>query len=55
MLLRLSIHLYQGWVALPSVLSFGLVAGLYYSRERQLWPPFLAHVLHDVIAVLLLH
>ena len=51
-LLRLSLHLYQGWVALPSILSFGLVSALYYSRERQLWPPLLAHFVHNVLVVL---
>jgi membrane protease YdiL (CAAX protease family) len=50
-LLRLSYHLYQGWIAVPSVLAFGLVLSGFYWVRRDLWPPIVAHLLADLLFV----
>jgi uncharacterized protein len=49
-LLRFLYHVYQGPVAVISVIPLGLVFGFVYWRTRQLWPLILAHSLMNLIA-----
>jgi membrane protease YdiL (CAAX protease family) len=49
--IRLLYHLYQGPLALITVVPMGLIFGYYYTRTRQLWPLILAHVLIDIIGL----
>jgi CAAX protease family protein len=41
--IRLSYHLYQGSVSIPSIVPTGLIFGYWFARTRQLWPPIVAH------------
>jgi uncharacterized protein len=50
---RLLYHLYQGPIGIMTVVPMGLLFGYLYSRTRQLWPLMVAHVLLDVIGLLL--
>jgi membrane protease YdiL (CAAX protease family) len=49
--IRLLYHLYQGPLALITIVPLGLLFGYYYTRTRQLWPLILAHVLIDIIGL----
>jgi uncharacterized protein len=49
--IRLLYHLYQGPLALITIVPVGLIFGYYYARTRQLWPLILAHVLVDIIGL----
>jgi len=49
--IRLLYHLYQGPLALITVVPMGLIFGFFYSRTRQLWPLILAHILIDIIGL----
>jgi membrane protease YdiL (CAAX protease family) len=49
--IRLLYHLYQGPLALITVVPMGLIFGYFYSRTRQLWPLILAHILIDIIGL----
>ena len=51
LLVRVLYHLYQGPLGAIWVLAFGLTFTLAYLRLRQLWPPVLAHVLWDIVPV----
>jgi len=53
LLVRVLYHLYQGPLGALWVLAFGLTFTLFYIRSRQLWPPVLAHILWDIVPVLL--
>jgi uncharacterized protein len=50
-LLRLITHLYQGAMAVVSILPIGIVFGWYYLRTGRLWPVVLAHGLMDLTAL----
>ena len=50
-MLRVSVHAYQGPLALLSILPVGLVLTLYYARNRRLWPVIVAHVMMDAIGL----
>jgi membrane protease YdiL (CAAX protease family) len=53
-LLRISYHLYLGWIsALAMMLAIGFLFGAYYWRRRDLWPLIVAHAASDLSAVLL--
>lgn len=49
--LRVLYHLYQGPVAVLTIVPMGLLFGYVYVRTRKLWPLIVAHVLMDVIAL----
>lgn len=49
--IRLLYHLYQGPLALITIVPMGLIFGYYYTRTRQLWPLIVAHVLVDIIGL----
>lgn len=48
---RLALHLYQGPIALLSIVPMGLVFTGYYLRTRRLWPLVAAHMVLDAIAL----
>jgi membrane protease YdiL (CAAX protease family) len=50
--LRLSVHLYQGPWALLAILPLGVAFTWYYGRTRRLWPVIVAHALFDLIPFL---
>ncbi len=52
--LRVLYHLYQGPVAVLTIVPMGLLFGYVYVRTRKLWPLIVAHVLMDVIALVLI-
>ncbi len=52
--LRLLAHVYQGPLALVTVLPVGIVFTLYYVRTRRLWPVVVAHAFQDTLALSLL-
>ena len=52
LLVRLLYHVYQGPLGAVSILGFGAVQGLYFSRWNKLWPPVLAHIFWDIVAFL---
>jgi membrane protease YdiL (CAAX protease family) len=51
-LIRISYHLYQGWVGIISLFVIGLLFALVYSRYRNLWAFYLAHALMDFVGLL---
>ncbi|MBC8026290.1 MAG: CPBP family intramembrane metalloprotease [Steroidobacteraceae bacterium] len=52
--LRVLYHLYQGPLAVLTIVPLGLLFGWLYVRTRQLWPLILAHVLLDVAGLALI-
>jgi uncharacterized protein len=50
---RLLYHLYQGPVGIMTVVPMGLLYGYVYSRTRQLWPLMVAHVILDVVGLVM--
>ena len=51
---RFLLHLYQGALAVVSILPLGVVFGWYYLRTGRLWPVVVAHALLDLSAFALL-
>lgn len=51
-LIRLSYHLYQGPIALPSILPMGILFASFFWWKRRLWPLIVAHGLADLIGLL---
>lgn len=51
LLLRMLCHIYQGPMAIVSILPSGLLLGAFYWRTRQMWPVVVAHALVDFIAL----
>jgi uncharacterized protein len=51
LLVRVLYHTYQGHVGAAGVLAFGLVIAVYFARTGDLWPPVMAHMLVDVVAL----
>ena len=49
--LRVSYHLYQGWIGVISILPLGIIFGLAYAKTNRLWPLFLAHAIQDFVAL----
>ena len=49
--IRLLYHLYQGPIAIASILPIGILFGWFYSKYRNLWPPIFAHGLMDFISL----
>jgi uncharacterized protein len=52
-LLRMVYHLYQGPYAIVWFGVYGLLAAHAYMRWRSVWPLVIAHILHDLVALLL--
>ena len=50
---RLLYHLYQGPIGIMTVVPMGLLYGYVYSRTRQLWPLMVAHVILDVVGLVM--
>lgn len=50
--IRLLYHLYQGPIALLSVIPMGAILALWYLRTGRLWPPVIAHACLDFFALL---
>jgi membrane protease YdiL (CAAX protease family) len=44
-----SIHIYQGWLSLPTLFCFGLIFAGVFLRRRSLWPLFVAHACYNLI------
>jgi membrane protease YdiL (CAAX protease family) len=53
LLIRLLYHLYQGPLGAVWVLAFGLTFTLFYVRIGRLWPAVFAHMLWDIVPVVL--
>ena len=51
-LIRVSYHLYQGWVGVIGLIPTGIVMGLVYWRTRNLMPVYLAHLVMDLTGLL---
>lgn len=51
-LLRMSVHLYQGQVAFIGILPIAVVFTIFYVRTNRLWPVIVAHMLFDTIALM---
>ena len=50
-ILRVSVHLYQGNLAFISVLPIAIVLTWYYVRTGRLWPTVVAHVIVDALGL----
>jgi membrane protease YdiL (CAAX protease family) len=48
---RLLYHLYQGPMAVITIIPLGMLFGFVYARTRQLWPLIMAHVLIDIVGL----
>ena len=49
-LLRTSVHVYEGPLAVVGVLPIGIVFTIYFARTRRVWPVIVAHALQDAFA-----
>ncbi|WP_198683002.1 CPBP family intramembrane glutamic endopeptidase [Peristeroidobacter agariperforans] len=49
--IRLAYHLYQGPIAVPSIVPMGLIFGYWFARTGRLWPLVVAHALMDFVAL----
>jgi membrane protease YdiL (CAAX protease family) len=52
LLFRLSTHLYQGPLAVLSILPLGLIFASFYWKTNRLWPVVFAHMLLDLLPLL---
>ncbi|MDP1728568.1 MAG: CPBP family intramembrane metalloprotease [Bacteroidota bacterium] len=50
--IRILYHLYQGPFILVQIIPFGIIAGVWFTRTRRLWPLLIAHFLWDIIGLL---
>ena len=50
--LRVSYHLYQGWLGVISLLPFGVLCALAFWKTRNLMPLYVAHVIGDLLGLL---
>jgi membrane protease YdiL (CAAX protease family) len=51
--IRLLYHLYQGTIGVITVVPMGLLYGYLFVRTKQLWPLVLAHILLDIVGLLM--
>jgi len=51
-LIRISYHLYQGWVGIIALLAVGILFALVYSKTKNLMPIYLCHALMDLTGLL---
>jgi membrane protease YdiL (CAAX protease family) len=49
--IRLAYHLYQGPMAVASIVPIGLIFGYWFARTGRLWPLVVAHALMDFLAL----
>jgi membrane protease YdiL (CAAX protease family) len=49
--IRVSYHLYQGWVGVIGLIPMGIVMALVYWRTRNLMPVYFAHALMDLVGL----
>ncbi|MFC4309535.1 CPBP family intramembrane glutamic endopeptidase [Steroidobacter flavus] len=49
--IRLAYHLYQGPIAVPSILPMALIFGYWFAKTGRLWPLVVAHALMDFLAL----
>lgn len=49
--IRLAYHLYQGPIAVPSIVPMALIFGYWFARTGRLWPLVVAHALMDFVAL----
>ncbi|GFE88178.1 CPBP family intramembrane glutamic endopeptidase [Steroidobacter agaridevorans] len=49
--IRLAYHLYQGPIAVPSIVPMGLIFGYWFAKTGRLWPLVVAHALMDFLAL----
>jgi uncharacterized protein len=54
-LLRVSVHLYQGTQVVVGVVPLALFFTWYYARTRRLWPVVVAHAMFDAFALGTVH
>jgi membrane protease YdiL (CAAX protease family) len=52
LVVRMLYHTYQGPVGVVSVMTVGLIFGLYFQRKGQLFPVVLAHIALDLMPFL---
>lgn len=52
-LIRVSYHLYQGWIGIISIVPLGILFAIVYSRTRNLMPLYFAHAVMDLIGLIL--
>jgi len=50
MAIRVSYHLHQGLLPIPSHVATGLIFGYWFARTQQLWPPIFAHTYLNLLA-----
>lgn len=51
-LIRVSYHLYQGWVGLLGILPLGIVFAIAFWKTKNLMPLYLAHAIQDLLALI---
>lgn len=49
--IRLAYHLYQGPIAVPSIVPMGLIFAYWFAKTGRLWPLVVAHALMDLLAL----
>lgn len=49
--IRLAYHLYQGPIAVPSIVPMGLIFAYWFAKTGRLWPLVVAHALMDFLAL----
>ena len=54
-IIRISYHLYQGWVGILALLPTGVIMAFVYWKTRNLMPVFFAHALMDMTGLLWSH
>ncbi len=51
-LIRVSYHLYQGWIGVIGILPLGIVYAIAFWKTRNLMPLYLAHAAQDLIGLI---
>ncbi len=51
-LIRVSYHLYQGWIGIISMVPLGVFFAIVYSRTKNLMPLYLAHAVMDLLGLI---
>jgi len=50
--IRLAYHLYQGPIAVLTIIPVGLLFAIWYTRTRRLWPVVVSHGVLDLLALI---
>jgi len=53
--LRVSLHLYQGWMAVFAILPVAIVFTVYFAEKKRLWPVVVAHMLVDSVGLIVIN